>query len=57
MQCKSFKSVDHEQSTKKLELIHSNICGPMQVELIGGSRYLVPLLRITLVVFRLLYEA
>ena len=41
MQRKPFKSVDHEQSTKKLELIHSDICGPIQVESIGGSRYFV----------------
>ena len=33
--------MDHEQSAKKLELIHSNICGPIQVESIGGSRYFV----------------
>ena len=39
MQRKLFKSVDHEQSTKKLELIHSDICGPIQVDSIGGSRY------------------
>ena len=33
------KSVDHKQSSKKLELIHSDICGPFQVDSIGGSRY------------------
>ena len=39
MQRKPFKSVDHKQSSKKLELIHSDICGPFQVDSIGGSRY------------------
>ena len=41
MQRKPFKSVKHEQSTKKLELIHSDVCGPIQVDSIGGSRYFV----------------
>ena len=39
MHRKPFKPVDHKQSTKKLELVHSDVCGPMQVESIGGSRY------------------
>ena len=39
MQRKPFKAVDHEQSTKKLELVHSDVCGPIQVGSIGGSRY------------------
>ena len=41
MQCKPFRTVNHNQSTKKLELIHSDVCGPMQVDSIGGSRYFV----------------
>ena len=28
-------------STKKLGLVHSDMCGPMQVDSIGGSRYFV----------------
>ena len=41
MHRKPFQSVDHKQSAKKLELIHSDVCGPIQVESIGGSRYFV----------------
>ncbi len=41
MQRKSFKHVIHHQSKKKLELIHSDVCEPLQVESIGGSRYFV----------------
>ena len=41
MQRKPFKSVDHKQSTKKLELVHSDVCGPIQMDSIGGSRYFV----------------
>ena len=26
---------------RKLELVHSDVCGPLQVESIGGSRYFV----------------
>ncbi len=37
MDRKPFKYVDNKQSTKKLELFH--ICGPIQVESIGGSKY------------------
>ncbi|MCR9067183.1 MAG: hypothetical protein NXI00_24670, partial [Cytophagales bacterium] len=29
------------KSKKILELIHSDVCGPMQVESFGGSRYIV----------------
>ena len=29
----------YKQSAKKLELVHSDICGPIQVDSIGGSRY------------------
>ena len=31
----------HRQLKRKLELVHSNVCGPLQVESIGGSRYFV----------------
>ena len=41
MQRKSFKPVTHQQSKKNLELVYSDVCGPLQVESIGGSRYFV----------------
>ena len=41
MQCKPFKPLTHQQSKRKLELVHSDVCGPLQVESIGGSRYSV----------------
>ena len=41
MQQKPFKPVMHQQSKRKLELVHSDVCGPLQVESIGGSRYFV----------------
>jgi len=36
---KTHKSIDYEQSNKILELLHIDVCGPMPVESIGGSRY------------------
>lgn len=41
MQHKPFKPVTHQQSKKNLELVYSDVCGPLQVESIGGSRYFV----------------
>ena len=41
MQRKPFKSLTYEQSKRKLNLIHSDVCGPFQVESVGGSRYFV----------------
>ena len=41
MQRKPFKPLTHPQSKKKLELVHSDVCGPLQAELIGGSWYFV----------------
>ena len=41
MQRKPFKPLTHPQSKRKLELVHSDVCGPLQVESIGGSRYFV----------------
>ena len=41
MQRKPFKPLTHQQSKKKLELVHSDVCGPLQAESIGGSRYFV----------------
>jgi hypothetical protein len=29
------------KSTRVLELVHSDVCGPMQTESLGGSKYLV----------------
>jgi len=37
MQRKPFKSLTHQQLKKKLELVHSHVCGPLQVESISGS--------------------
>ncbi len=33
------KPVDHKQSTKKLELVHSDVCGPIQV--VGANSLLL----------------
>ena len=41
MQKKPFKPVGVIRSTRKLELVHTDVCGPMQTESIGGSRYFV----------------
>lgn len=38
---KPHKSVIHEQSKEILELLHLDVCGPMPVESIGGSRYML----------------
>lgn len=38
---KPFKPVGKIRSRRKLQLIHSDICGPMQAESIGGSKYFV----------------
>ena len=39
MERKPLKSLTHTQSKYKLELINNDVCGPLQVESIGGSRY------------------
>ena len=44
MHRKSFKSSQETHSTRKMELIHSDVCGPMSVELIGGSKYFITLI-------------
>ena len=36
-----FKPVGAIRSQRKLELVHSDICGPMSVESLGGHRYFV----------------
>ena len=41
MQRKPFEPLTRKQSKKKLELVHSDVCGPLQVGSIGGSRYFV----------------
>lgn len=34
-----YKPVGEIRSKRKLELVHSDVCGPMQTESIGGSKY------------------
>ena len=43
MQRKPFKSVREIRSTRRLQLVHSDVCGPiaMQTESIGGHKYFV----------------
>ena len=38
---KPFKSADSPCSAKKLDLVHSDVCGPMQTESFGGRKYFV----------------
>jgi len=40
MQRKPFKPLTHQQSIKKLELVHSDVCEPHQAESIGGRAVL-----------------
>ena len=35
----SHKMLEHQGTTKALELLHMDLMGPMQVESIGGKRY------------------
>ena len=41
MSRKPCKSTGGIHSTRKLQLVHSDVCGPMQTESIGGKRYFV----------------
>ena len=41
MHCNPFKPVGEIRSTGKLQLIHSDVCGPMSTESIGGKKYFV----------------
>lgn len=41
MQRQPFKPVGEIRSTRKLELIHSDVCGPMQTASMSGRRYFV----------------
>ena len=38
---KPFKSVGEIHSTRKLQYVHSDVCGPMPMDSIGGKRYFV----------------
>ena len=38
---KPFPTVGEIRSTRKLQLVHSNVCGPMQTQSIGGAKYFV----------------
>ena len=39
--CAPFKPVREVQSKKRLELVHSDVAGPMKIESLGGARYFV----------------
>ena len=41
MSRKPFKPVGEVRSTRRLQLVHSDVCGPMQTESFGGARYFV----------------
>ena len=41
MHRKPFKPVGEIRSTRKLQLVHSDVCGPMHTESIGGRKYFV----------------
>ena len=41
MKQKPFKSVGEIRSKRKLQLIHSDVCGPMPTDSIGGNKYFV----------------
>jgi hypothetical protein len=41
MNRKPFKPVGEIRSTRKLQLVHSDVCGPMNTDSIGGRRYFV----------------
>ena len=38
---KPFKPVGEIKSSRKLQLVHSDVCGPMETQSIGGHRYFV----------------
>ena len=39
-----FKSKNQVSTSKPLELIHMDVCGPMRVQSIGGSKYILVLM-------------
>ena len=41
MKRKPFKSVGEIRSKRRLQLVHSDVCGPMPTESIGGNKYFV----------------
>jgi hypothetical protein len=41
MNRKPFKPIGEIRSTRKLQLVHSDVCGPMQTESLGGHKYFV----------------
>ena len=41
MQKKPFPKQSQHRATMPYEIVHSDVCGPMQVQLKGGSRYKV----------------
>ena len=41
MQKKPFSKQSQHRATRPYEIVHSDVCGPMQVESKGGSRYMV----------------
>ncbi|UYV66641.1 K02A2.6-like, partial [Cordylochernes scorpioides] len=38
-QCQSFRSIENKQQYEVGELIHSDLCGPMESQSLGGSNY------------------
>ena len=38
---KPFPAVGEIQSTRRLQLVHSDLCGPMHTPSIGGAKYFV----------------
>ena len=40
-------SLGEIRSTEKLQLVHSDLCGPMSTDSIGGKKYFLHLLTIT----------
>ena len=47
MQRKPFEPLKEVRSTRKLQCIHSNVCGPMPTESLGGKKYFVSFIETT----------
>jgi len=41
---KFFCKIVPQRAADKLELVHSDICGPLQVETLRGSKYIITLI-------------